>query len=1197
MKKYVMWVMALFCLFFSAVMIDDVNAWSQKTCRKTSGGRMHIESVAWVCKQDANPTCALWIGGSDSVDPVIYAKKASGDVTIRYYRMCIGGTASTKNVWVSKDNGAIDDSSNIKGGKWGHPKSKAANLNVGKFIVKGNSKQSKVNYRQVTINGQLYDEYSRVVNVKRQNQYASSCGAYSGACASMDETVTVRIPATPPKVTLTLTANAITTSGASIEAKISQASATVDQGGSASLTVKNKPFDGYTFIGWRDTATGSIVKTESSRTKTISSNTTVYAVYVRNITVKLTADAITPDGTTIESNISSASATIPEGDSATLTVNNKTINGYTFKGWRDTKTGSIVTTESSRTRTITGNTTVYAVYERNTFGGRIVLSGSVNAAIPDSGYATSNSGSPKYVEIKNCSPTTGCSAVFEDYVKRIAGSGTTPYTVSRTSNLFTTTRGITNNTNVKSGNSGNANGEKVVRDPTSGSYTLYPGMVVCESLAFKVYSTDTNKTTITLCAAATGNAQPPDPSNPGDPSGDTSLYNIKVKNNSVTRYNSWSKSVYAKPNDGLTYMASYYPLLQYTYHLIPGAIKFNSANTIYPANNAVNTNRYLGKDVGAIRSMFNVYRSNTLRDWNNGINVYSSNFATTFNQSYTYTRGEFVTLNRPHTEPNNHTVSMSEVGKTLDETVTTNINNTVNSTPTQVGFALSGNRNIANVITGNASKVASAIVPYNYTTDTKITTADNSTMFAGETFTVNYDYQVKPRYNSLTSNSSSDTYATSVGHPKWRLVMRVVGGDTWTTNEYSDSILSVPINQMKTGRTQQLQTTVNVPDVPAGTRVCMQSQVWPQNSGSADSLNKDGNGQWSVSGEKCFIVAKRPSIQVWGGNVYTQNPITTGVSTKNNIAGVSIAGINNYAINTSSTDTKRVFGSWGELGVIAGSVVSGFGSGASTGFAANNGGNLSPSQLSNPLSNADPGGSDRTDFCLRSQLTFANKCTSGRVGGVGNTSASSNAQNDKTKVLEKIAAGEHTELVGNTVAIGDALAEYTYSGNDLAIQCSGNCNVGSGIKMVRSDKNIAINSNIVYTGRYTELDKIPKVVIYANKVNISCGVTRIDALIIADRTVDTCPDSAGNKINQRKNSNQLVGNGAIIASKLAAHRTYGAATGINSIVPAEIINFDPSLYMWGGDDEGNGGNGDGNDSETGANNLNVTYIRELAPRK
>ena len=832
----------------------------------------------------------------------------------------------------------------------------------------------------------------------------------------------------------------------------------------------------------------------------------------------------------------------------------------------------------------------------------IVLSGAASGSIPNNGYATSSSGSPKYIEIKNCSPVTGCSAVFEDYVRRIAGSGTTPYTVSRSSNLFETTKGISNSTNVKTGNSGNANGERVVRDPGSGSYTLYPGMVVCESLAFKVYSTDANKTTITLCAAAAGNAQPPDPGDGDtkDPSGDTSLYNIKVKNTVVTKYNRWQKRVYAKPTDTLTYMASYYPWLQYTYALIPGAIKFNSAISTYPTNGSANTNRRLGKDVSGVRSMFNEYgRGIGLGTWKNAINVYDNgNFATSFNKSYTnYSLGEIITANKPHTEPNDHTVSFEEVGKSLDEIVTTNSNASTNSTPTQVNFSLSGSRNVANVTTGKNPKTASAIVPYNYETDTEITTEDDTILYAGEVFPVDYSYIINPRKNPETMNDGDRDYATTVGNPTWRLAMRVEnGGGPWYTATYNTEISKnkkmfsiTDEEQMHNGHTVSLNTGVVIPDVPAGTRVCFRSIITPSTSGGYTSTDPNGDGKEKTSPEKCFTVAKRPSIQIWGGNVYTQNPIVTGSSPKSHIDGFNEFGIENLKV-------ERVFGSWGELGVIAGNVVSGFGSGASTGFASNSGGILSPSQTGNESPAPDPGGSDRTNFCLRSQLTFANQCNDNKVGGVGNTTASGNAQNDKSKVIEKIAAGDHTELASNTITVNDGLAEYTYGENDLTIQCSGDCNVGSGIKMVRSDKDITINSNIIYTGKYTELSKIPKVVIYANKVNISCGVTHIDALIIADRTVDTCPDSAGNKINERKNSNQLVVNGAIIASKLAAHRTYGAATGSNSVVPAEIINFDPSLYMWGGDDN-NEGDGDGNDSETGANSLNVTYIRELAPRK
>ena len=936
----------------------------------------------------------------------------------------------------------------------------------------------------------------------------------------------------------------------------------------------------------------------------------------------LTAKAVNTNGSSLADVMADRSNTVIEGNRAS--VSRRTAAGYTFLGWstsiNNAKNKTFVTSTSTNSdnfvsgdnnpketfnvKAISANTTVYAVYERNTFGGRIVLSGTASGSIPDgNGYTTSSSSSPKYVEIKNCSPTTGCSAVFEDYVKRIAGGGTTPYTVSRTSNLFNTTRGISNSPNVKSDNSGNPNGERVVRDPGSGSYTLYPGMVVCESLAFKVYSTDANKTTITLCAAATGNAQPPDPGDGDtrDPSNDTSLYNIKVKNTSVGKYNNWQKRVYAKPGDSLTYMASYYPWLQYTYALVPGAIRFNSAGSTYPTNGSANTSKYLGKDAGGVRSMFNEYgRGIGLGTWKNAINVYDNgSFATSFNRSYTnYPLGEIMTVNKPHTEPNDHAVSFGEVGKSLDEIVTTNSNASTNSTPTQANFSLSGSRSVANVITGKNQKTASAIVPYNYETDTEITTKDDTILYAGETFPVDYSYIIKPRNNSETMNAGDRNYATTVGNPTWKIAMRIEnGGGAWETATYDTKISNnkdefsiVSNEQMFNGHTVSLNTSVVIPDVPAGTRVCFKSIITPATSGLPTSTDPNGDGKEKASAEKCFTVAKRPSIQIWGGNVYTQNPIVTGSSAKSHIEGFTEFKIEDKKI-------KRVFGSWGELGVIAGNVVSGFGSGASTGFASNTDGVLSPSQSSNTISNTDPGGSDRTNFCLRSQLTFANKCNEGKVGGVGNTTASGNAQNDKSKVIEKIAAGDHTELASNTITVNDSLAEYTYGGEDLTIQCSGDCSVGNGIKMVRSDKDITINSNIIYTGRYTELSKIPKVVIYANKVNISCGVTHIDALIIADRTVDTCPDSAGKKINERKNSNQLVVNGAIIASKLAAHRTYGAATGTNSIVPAEIINFDPSLYMWGGDDKEDEGGGDGNDSETGANNLNVTYIRELAPRK
>ncbi|MBQ3475916.1 hypothetical protein IJH26_00160, partial [Candidatus Saccharibacteria bacterium] len=90
---------------------------------------------------------------------------------------------------------------------------------------------------------------------------------------------------------------------------------------------------------------------------------------------------------------------------------------------------------------------------------------------------------------------------------------------------------------------------------------------------------------------------------------------------------------------------------------------------------------------------------------------------------------------------------------------------------------------------------------------------------------------------------------------------------------------------------------------------------------------------------------------------------------------------------------------------------------------------------------------------------------------------------------------------------------------------------------------------------------------------------------IADEDVKTCNSDDENE----ENKSQLRINGAIIAKRLIANRTYGAGTGANSGDPAEIINFDPSLYLWGmkSSDE---------TSLNKSNNIDTVYIRELAPR-
>ena len=90
-------------------------------------------------------------------------------------------------------------------------------------------------------------------------------------------------------------------------------------------------------------------------------------------------------------------------------------------------------------------------------------------------------------------------------------------------------------------------------------------------------------------------------------------------------------------------------------------------------------------------------------------------------------------------------------------------------------------------------------------------------------------------------------------------------------------------------------------------------------------------------------------------------------------------------------------------------------------------------------------------------------------------------------------------------------------------------------------------------------------------------------MLIAENEVKTCDSD---NINAERNSIQLQINGAIIANSIDANRTYGAATGANSIIPAEIVNYDATLYLWGANRA----------SVAESGSLSTVYIHEIAPR-
>ena len=145
--------------------------------------------------------------------------------------------------------------------------------------------------------------------------------------------------------------------------------------------------------------------------------------------------------------------------------------------------------------------------------------------------------------------------------------------------------------------------------------------------------------------------------------------------------------------------------------------------------------------------------------------------------------------------------------------------------------------------------------------------------------------------------------------------------------------------------------------------------------------------------------------------------------------------------------------------------------------------------------------------------------------------------------------------------------------------------------VARTSGNVTINANIIYnqmdSASLNSLENIPKAFIDANNITRGCNVERIDAILIANGTVETCNPGYEDKGNARERSNQLVVNGAIITNRLDLGRTFGAYTREYTKIPAEIVNYDTSVLLWAKDKQQTNGYG----------NLTSVYTHELAPRR
>lgn len=805
------------------------------------------------------------------------------------------------------------------------------------------------------------------------------------------------------------------------------------------------------------------------------------------------------------------------------TISAPDIVGYKFIGWRQNRTaGATGGTQSNYNVGIMDvDKTFYAVYEKIS-----VFKGSTNA---ESGGRSTNMALTDTTKILgfniDCPSTSGCEVTFKHRLKRESGSDNTDWKIYRLSNYWDGTYGAEITPNViASGTFGN-NNETVVRTQT---YKLKPGVKICEQMDFKV--DDSKRARTTVCVLAVGSTS-------------ETLLDIRVKNDTIG--GSYEETAYAKPGDTVTYKTTYDPSPQYTYNLIPGKLQIDGG-TVFDNESGTQLFRLFDNNVSSGLG------------WKNAFNITGFG-GLDFNQNNIYSGGD-----ASKKEPTNtREITSADVGKSLIETAKTNVNDSVKTTPKKVAFSAANNGDIiANVITNEVESSATVVVPYNFTISTEIVDAGSSVVYAGENSSIRYKVEVNEKDNQLTKGA----YATKVTGVKHRVEFCLDG--VCRLSELKD-IDDGDLNPGGGKVTKEYSLNIKMPDTNAGSEVCMRSLVTPSSSGSDDNTSPSGFNKDAASSDyACIKIAKKPSFQVWGGNLFVNGNVTVPVSEKGTLSGY---GSGLYK-----------FGSWSELGVFGNGQIKGISSGASVGYSG-----------ANFLKN--PGGLNKTNACLRSVLSFANnRCSSGTTGNM----AASGLTTDKSKLsdyIDKIAPGMNTKIGGGNISLGsgysttDKGVAYWLSDSDLAIGAS---TLASGkTYVVRSKNNVTINGNLEYENKsYTNLNEIPKLFIYAEgNIKIACGVNRIDAVLITKGDVNTCSDSSD--INNEANSNRLRVNGAIIANTAHLNRTYGAGVGNQSMVPAEIINYDTTLYMWLFGDTSMTGDGS-NDAAT------FTEVRreELAPR-
>ncbi|MBR2726147.1 hypothetical protein IKE87_02675 [Candidatus Saccharibacteria bacterium] len=700
-----------------------------------------------------------------------------------------------------------------------------------------------------------------------------------------------------------------------------------------------------------------------------------------------------------------------------------------------------------------------------------------------------------------------------------------------------------------------------------------------------------------------------------------------------TRFDSttWNKNLtYAKLGDTISYCTGYnnkYPYWNFMYpdydYLISYGSYANPGRALplgYRGVNALNSQLYTSFSVTSNRSSLQ----------------YANNKQLSFTQNRSSQQDNFKSTKRSTIKdyPTKINDNKADVGLSTGIYEQGHIN--AISTDTSTSYIGDQNKSTPFTITSlprkkidaDSNTTARAIFPYNFKNTTTIDNkGSNYYVYSGGMDTLSVNLIVNPKSNAATHTEIGGNYATiEAGDIYYRIEVSVSDNSipTTVTNpiRYSNNG-SNPINSgnKTAGDSAKVNKQIYIPDVNPGTYVCFRSSVWPKDSDKDDtgtSTNVNGGytsineaGSWSDWGPQvCYKAASKANLQAWGGNIVANGQINTSYVNKYHLYPNPYYPLGSYS-------EAHYFGSWGELGIIANQNTLHMASGSALAYP--NGLKTSSTNNNAFMSNFVP-------------LTFANydPLTGNIIFGNLNKSYTTGEQTfDKNALVSKYIYNTSANI-GNSISLNQDTVNrdinnpniYHSDNNVYYYRSDSNLTIGTS-NLVRNatqvihtkNKNIRISGNITYEDGYTTLENIPKLIIYAEDgtISIDWQVARIDAILIAD-TIITCSKESGCTlpaeapkandgssvlITNSNNRHQLTINGTLIAKKVIPNRTYGAGRGanntyndgtINSITPAEIINYDSSLYRW---EQYSRQSNEGISPDA---SLITTYIKEVAPR-